>query len=266
MAPSDERMPGRSSPSAKSVKTYPGIASGSTSVHSIHLRPGKSQNETRAARAVPSKSVPAPTPPTSTTVATTASGKRSENSDRPPGATAKLRGSPMSGAATAAAQTTVRSAQASIPSHFIHQPHGLAEVRAGAVDVDRIALEAGAAPYRILVVVLYEHPLLGRLEEVLDQLAGLVGLVGSPHNPDPREVDVRAPTLLVGPDRRHREVRIVGKLALQVVVVREPDVAVAVGDGIEHVGVRAEDLRVVLHPAAQHALGSGPAVLGDAVG
>src|SRR5918995_1197347 len=33
-------MPGRSSPRAKSVKTYPGIASGSTSAHSIQRRPG----------------------------------------------------------------------------------------------------------------------------------------------------------------------------------------------------------------------------------
>ena len=56
------------------------------------------------------------------------------------------------------------------------------------------------------------------------------------------------------------------QLAAEVVRVREPDVAVAVGDLLEHVGVRAEDVRVVGHPAPQHAFGGRAAVLGEPVG
>ncbi len=52
----------------------------------------------------------------------------------------------------------------------------------------------------------------------------------------------------------------------EVVVVGEPDVAVAGGDRLEHVDVGAEDLRLVGHDRLEQLLGLGLAVLGDPVG
>ena len=86
-APPAERMFGTSSPRAKRVKTYPGIASGSTSTHSIQERPGKSQKDTRAASEVPSSSVPVPTPTIRMPVAANASGRKFENFPKSSGAT-----------------------------------------------------------------------------------------------------------------------------------------------------------------------------------
>ncbi len=63
------------------------MASGSTSTHSIHERPGKSQNDTSAASDVPSRSVPEPTPTIRRPVAMNASGRKFEYFDSSPGAT-----------------------------------------------------------------------------------------------------------------------------------------------------------------------------------
>ena len=52
----------------------------------------------------------------------------------------------------------------------------------------------------------------------------------------------------------------------EVVGVGEAHVAVTVGDRVQHVRVGAEDVWVVGHPAAQHALGGRAAVLGETVG
>ena len=89
--------------------------------------------------------------------------------------------------------------------------------------------------------------------------------VAPPDHPDPGEVHVRAATALVRPLDGHREVRVLLELAAQVVRVDQADVAATLGDRLEHVGVRAEELRVVGHPAPEHALGRPVAVLGDAV-
>ena len=77
---------------------------------------------------------------------------------------------------------------------------------------------------------------------------------------------MRAAALLVGPDRGHREVGVLLELAAEVVGVGQADVAGALGDRVEHVDVRPQDLGVVVHPAPQHLLGGLRAVLGEPVG
>ena len=91
-------------------------------------------------------------------------------------------------------------------------------------------------------------------------------LAGALDEPDAGDVGVRAGAVLVGPRGRDREVGVVLQLACEVVVVGEPDVAVAGGDRLEHVDVGAEDLRVVGHDRLEQLLGLGLAVLGDPVG
>src|SRR5215217_4802818 len=137
------------------------MASGSTSAHSIQRRPGNSKKETSAASAVPSRKVPAPTPTSRKTVASTASGRKPEKRERPPGATMNESGRPMSGPATSNAQRTVPRAKpsrerrcasaggcparsdliASVPPDLVHQVERFLETRARAVHVDRVLLE-----------------------------------------------------------------------------------------------------------------------------
>ena len=274
-------MPGTSSPSANSVNTYPGIARGSTSAHSIQRRPGNSKKDTSAASEVPSRKVPAPTPTRMKAVACIASGRRPEKrreraggddegerqaderpchehcaEDRADGEA--IERPPLQAAGLPGAQRL-----SPTPNHLVHEVERLREVRAGAVHVDRVLLEVAELSdllrrprtrhHRELMVVLGEHLLLSRLEQELDQLAGVLLVVAATHDAEAGEVHVRAAPLLVGPLERHGEVGVGLELAAQVVGVGQAHVAVAVGDRVQHVGVRAEDVRVVRHPAAQHA-------------
>ena len=102
--------------------------------------------------------------------------------------------------------------------------------------------------------------------EVLHEANRVRAVLGALDEPDPGEVGVRARAVLVRPGGRDREVRVVGELAAEVVVVGEADVAAVGRDRLEHVDVGAEDLRVVGHPGAQQLLGRRVAALGQHVG
>ena len=150
------------------------------------------------------------------------------------------------------------------------------EQRPGLLDVDRVGLHArpvadvlGRRHVRVggELAVLHDRLLrLTRGEELhqADRVRAL--LAGALDEPDARHVGVGAGAVLVGPRGRDREVRVVLELAGEVVVVGEPDVAVAGGDRLEHVDVGAEDLRLVGHDRLEQLLGLRLAVLGDPVG
>ena len=181
---------------------------------------------------------------------------------------------PSSGSRAGAAAAG-RRAQ-SHPTSFISRTASRGAARPG--DVDRVALEASrtarspARPRRRATtanswLLCGEQLLLVGRGQVLDQLdRASRGLSVPLTTAEAGQVHVRAAALLVGPDGRDREVGIVLELAAEVVGVREADVAAAVGDRVEHVGVRAEDRRVVGHPAPSIRSVAAAAVLGDPVG
>ena len=81
--------------------------------------------------------------------------------------------------------------------------------------------------------------------------------------PDAGQVRVGAGAVLIRPRGGDGEVRVLRELTAEVVVVRQPDVAAAGVDRVQHVYVRAQDAGLVGHPRAQHFLGLGLTLLGD---
>jgi hypothetical protein len=97
------------------------------------------------------------------------------------------------------------------------------------------------------------------LEEPLRQVR-VVGVLGDPGAGD---VDVDSAVVLVGPERLDVEAGVLVELLRQVVVVGDPNVAAALGDGLQHQDVAAQDLDIVGDPALEDADGFLVAVVGD---
>ena len=99
-----------------------------------------------------------------------------------------------------------------------------------------------------------------RRGQVLHQRDRVGAVLGALDEPDAaRGWRARRAPSWSGHAGRDRELRVVVEHAAEVVVVGQADVAAAGGDRLEHVDVRAEDLRVVGHPASAGAPRSRPA-------
>ena len=123
------------------------MASGSTSAHSIQRRPGNSKKETSAARRGAEQEGAGAHADEQEAVASIASGRRPEKRESPPGATMKESGRPISGPGheqraqdRADGEAIEGAAPQSHPTSSIRLSASV-EVLAGAVHVDRVALE-----------------------------------------------------------------------------------------------------------------------------
>ena len=93
--------------------------------------------------------------------------------------------------------------------------------------------------------------LLPGAEEVVHELLRHLGTVGRPQDPGARGVDERARVARREVVVRDRRVRLLGEELVEVVVVDEPGVDLAGGDGLERRHVVLEDVRVVCRDRLQ---------------
>ena len=68
---------------------------------------------------------------------------------------------------------------------------------------------------------------------------------------------MRPGRLLIGPERRHREVGIFGEQAPEIVGIGEADIALTGGDRLEDARVAIDEGRIIGHPATHDGLDFG---------
>jgi hypothetical protein len=116
-------------------------------------------------------------------------------------------------------------------------------------------VDGGLRVRRVLEGVIGEHLLgLGRGQE-LDELDGVGAVLRVGGDAGAGDIDVRPRRLLIGPERRHDEGRVLGHDAREVVGIGDPHVALSRRDGLEDLGVAIDEDGLVGGPRLHDRLG-----------